>query len=777
MIAIRQKTQAVLAATIKMLKAGINPDAATILKQVARSRKTPWGTPSAQLRPAYPGGQIGGKSGTDIETTYEELRDDTQVFLEELVGTANSALSGYNKFSIRAAVLRARILACLQKAGYEYARVTTGGEISINDTFTSADNIDFSKTDAEIDFTGGFATLPISAANLQPIPLDNASIVSVSNRQVAANFLMVFDGNPANVWTAALSGDKYVVHIKLPAIEATRQANAIAVDALTQMGITIEYSNDNYNFYTLVENKTISSYTTFHFDPRVLTDLRISITSPGVAAIRSLWLLKAAYETKATLQSSIRLAKNAMFDMLPYASQYIPLSSMLVDIEKDVPPGTSIDAYIAPVYMPGQSDDPGQTAVPIVGAFEKVGQDRLWFSASEPVSASLSTKGFIQEIFGADTTHVYRHPFPSGMPPALASTNLYKGTNPSDPYAQDGQFLVEYYNLEGLAPASYVPTNENWNSGAALLKGYFSVNSDLLGTIDPLISNSDILLSAESLGYSSMLTEAQDYYQQSVGNYTQGPVSRLVIGVIGNDGGRLLTQNGNYRLTTWVYCPEDITYADQACFCYNYDGIGTIAIAPFSVYLNDTLVVSQLSAYSSDHLDESDLAEKCVTFSYKRGWNKLQILVYVATTQIGIVQADGSKVSNEAVGIYIAPSPFYMARTNPEVVVRAHSAPLTRVPEFTLRHSSPINDDSIWALSNDALPGVLLNRNPATSVTNPAYFDGIHQPQDPAFTLEYRVDNSENRPIGVVFRAVLSKDKTTNNAPKLLGYNVIGNQE
>lgn len=779
MIAIRQKLKAVADATTALLKNGVSPDTTSVLKLAAKARgMQPWGAPLAKLRPAYPGGKIGGKDGRDIERTYEEIRQDIQTLYEEMVDTAGASLAGYNKFSARAAVLRSRILTCLQKAGYEYTRVTTGGEICLSDTFTSGDSVDFAATNAELDFTGGFVTLPISPANVQAIQLDNSYVVSVETNQFASDFMEAFDGDSTKVWTANLNGDKYVVRVKLQSTEATKLANAIAVDPITQIGITIEYSNDNYNFYTLVENKKIASYTKFHFDPRTMTDLRFSITATGAAAIRSIQLLKSAYETQAVLQSKILLAKNAFFELMPHTNQYVPISSMQVMVDADIPTGTRIDAYVAPVTLSNGTDGTDVTPVPVVSSFRRVTGDRIWFAASEQQRSSVSTAGFTPELSGSETTHVYKHAFPNTSVPIASSAKLYKGGQLGDAYGQSGQFLVEYYNIGELASGDYVPTAEDWNTSAAKQRGYFSPTIDYPASIDPLVSNSDILLANQTNGSTTMLTEAQNYYQQGKGEYTEGVRSRLVIGIVGNDSARLLTAKGMYRFSTWVWCPEDLSYANQPCFCYNLGGLGTPSIAPYTIYLNGGLVASDKYAHSANYLVEEDLDEKLASFHYKHGWNNLEIYVYIADTTIGVTQADGTKVSSSAVGIYITPSPYYIARTNPEVIVRAHKDPLRRVDEFTLRHSSALMDDTIWALSGEALPSILLNTNPATRVPSALYFDGIHMPEDPAFSVEYRTDAATaNRPVGVVFRAVLSRDANSSQVPRLLGYSIVANQD
>ena len=99
MIGTRQKKYLLDVVLKKHLQKGIVPSIQTLINEAGRKLVGKiWGTPTTTLRPAVRGTRVGGENGTDIYDTYTELADDTTVLYEEIVNSAEKALTHYQSF-------------------------------------------------------------------------------------------------------------------------------------------------------------------------------------------------------------------------------------------------------------------------------------------------------------------------------------------------------------------------------------------------------------------------------------------------------------------------------------------------------------------------------------------------------------------------------------------------------------------------------------------------------------------------------------------------------
>lgn len=764
MIATRQKKNTVNAIVKKMLQDGIYPTLSDILSRTATKVKGKiWGSPMTTFRPAVDGYPIGGENGTDIEDTFTEMREDLVTLSEEIIDTADKTITYYNIFSAKKEYLKRRLLKLIQSADAMVTMFATGNSTLFQDTFNTNENIDTTSTTAELCLEGGYATLPSSTDSVGAIDVSSAEVSSESYPTTGAHgsILSILSDSTNTAWYASLNCGTYTVIIKL-SDEATTEINAIYIQPLTPMDVVVSYSNDSYNYYT-VASEHIYQETTWELSSVAISHIKLEITADGTAGIKRMKLLSIGYEDSATLQS-IDYSSEDIF------GEDIGIESVSLSVDESCPTGTSIDYYISSVH----------TGTGVRADWIKASDSTIWLTSRQEITQIISAATLIT---GEDEPYpLYTHVL--GANPILESSSLIKGNN---------QFEVQFvdHDWSDDADPNHSPTLADWDSFDSIITGYFSpitYNPDnsltltnsvtavyngttvTLGTgIDPLQHSDNVLLN-----YRNMLGEAN---KLNVSENTYDSNGWMIIGIAGNGASAsdswILARDGNYKFTTYVYMPSDTVLTAQPALVlnpsYNY-GTGTPVIAPFKIYLNGDIVADSKYSYSASL--STDTSSYDCSYSFKQGWNKLDILVYVKTVTLGASADTTSIVASGGIGIYLTPNIFQMQRDNRSILIRASKSADTQVSEFAMRQLVKPTDYTNWAWTDSAPQrDLLLNYNPADFEST---FDGICSSTAPRIELNYKL-KSEDAPDALTFRAILKKESSSDKIPKLYGYKLYVN--
>jgi hypothetical protein len=784
MIATRQKIDATNRAVQDLLQSGRYPTLDAILKGIAKRAGRGWGRPKAELRPAIDGQKIGGDDGTAITQTYSEIRDDLGTWLAEIVETADRSLSNFWLFESRADTLRREALHLIQSAESSITGFALGGAAVFRDTFNTLAQTDMNETTAEIDLAGGYVTIPASIDSLDPESLTGSEIIKESypNAKVRGNLKDAFADATNTGWFASLDGGSYSCTVK-PQSPIT--ANGLILHPTGPMRVKITYSNDLHNFYPFSEpiDCEVLRDRTFTFNEVNVAALRLEISGTDVG-LRSIKLLSCGFEEQSVLYSTPHVSRDIFGNV-------VPIESVSIETEADIPPLTDITYFIKPLYADGSS-----------GVWTRVNKDNLWLTNYDEFRIAVSSPNGIQPfvpeaVQDGDTPrfYVYR----ANTNPITETSRLTKGGDPNDG-GNCGQLLVEYAVYDWAKEAAepeHSPSPADWYSFGVAAKGYMrpvtqiSQASSMIGSVsDPLQAASNVMGN-----FGTMLCEA------TMSSSTTDPARDwLVLGCVHGStntkyGNQMLAPNGNYRMTTWVYMPEDKVVADRPCMVYNpvdKGGLGSPTVLTARVYLNDNLVADVRDSWSGD-IVSWDYSSYNVTYSYKAGWNKFEIYLYY-TGRTAKPDASGEtynsklpsghSISDAGIGLYIAGNPYELARQDPKVKIQAHPEDLKQVSEFAVRHLLRPGDRSSWAWTDTAPQrNVILNYNPMDGINtvdddgapSPVYFDSKNRFEPPVLALTYYKPITA-RPTGLKFKAELSREPSAGAIPKLHGYKLIVNR-
>jgi hypothetical protein len=743
MLSERQKNKVTNSVIAGLLKSGIYPTWTKILSGItAVMRGKSWGKPTAALRPAIQGYKVGGLDGKDIERTYEELRSDMELYTEASVSLADTMLVTYDTFEAKLSLIKSRLSNLIQLSRGAVEAFVNGSWIVIQDTFNTSSKIDMLKTDAEVNLDAGYVTLPTSMKELIPL---GANSIRVDKEEypgdgLHGNLMSALSDASNTAWYASLGGGTFAGTFSFLGEDGatkTTMLNGIYVDPLTPLTIIIQYSSDGYNFTDLTPAEKIYQAKTWNFGNVDACSLRIMVSGKSVG-IRRIQPLRAGYANKATLYSSSMMAADI-------SNKPVPIETVKLSVEADLPAGTNISYKVAPVTTEGK-----------VGTFVSLDTNPITLSQA-------STKTFSVKTVKADNASATRKFYvawlaaSSGIP-MLSTGELTRGAN---------QIYADYtnYNWESdEGSLVHLPYAADWSRLPTATSGYFRTLPYEVGE-DPLLDGERPFGSNASSSYKGMLYQADQVYPDlPVGSTVSSVEQQKWLGIaVRCSGAYVMNPYGNYRFTFYIYMPEETILTNQACTVLNLGGSasGDTPIVPVSVYLNDEAVATYYSCSASAITSPTQLDFKA-NYSFKAGWNKLQILVYVRT---GLVDGIGDNI-----GILIEPNPFKLAADNPAIKIQTDPGSMKRVSEFQLRNTVKSGDIGSWAWldrTTGTYPyGVMFNHNP-TTITGK--LDTITTPVAPSLQLTYRQD-SANHARGLIFRADLEKEISSMNVPKLYSY-------
>lgn len=802
MLAVRQKLDIIARSVFQYLQDGKLPDVPRMLLDIVKSRgNLKWGQPTTKLRHARKGYPIGGADGYDIDRTVQEMRTDMQTFLSELVATAETTLGQYDIFQSRKANLDTRLGKLAQTVDYQLSKQGTNGTHLFADTFSDLNKIDITRTNAEFDFDGGFATLPLSLYSTVAVPLrgsilSSESAVGITQRSA---FLNAIEEAENTGWFAQLNSQVYACVLTLPTHLAATLLNSIEITPTTVCGITVEYSNDGFNFYQAYSGETGYKIVA-HFEPTIITKLRFTITSEGVAGIRSIKLLKTGYEDAVALQSTPHIGVDKA-----------SISSATLNTDQVTPYETSIKHFMAPVWL--TKDTALNTENTYTGVFQSVSPGvKVWLD--QPLDMYVGLTSFTPDPYTSEYLPLYMSPVPaasnagSAIVPLANSAQLLLGANSNDTLDNQGQMQAEYYNL--VRSVGHVPSPDDWVSMPNPAIGYMVPVLPDDGVINPLHTNPEVFYNDVDVQI-SLMAQAREYSESVTSEgfeSTIGSFSKLQIPIFKNSDlqttgehipNMMVQAGGNYKFTTYIYVPDTVTYNDQACYIWNYAGNGNPACAQFSVYLNGVRTAGSPAMISGELLTPEQQARYSASFQFKRGWNKFEILLYVepmiyssptlevASALIGGVyvetlsydkpdtyslvgkQQSTGLITPNWLALYISPNPYEIARTISGAKVRAFANSVARATDFQLRQLVS-NNTKTWAWADTTTPAILTN----FSVDPPAIFDELTVLDGPNLTLSYRAVPTEGQQVvGCVYKAEISRTKDAIELPKLLSYNIV----
>jgi len=724
MIGKRQKQYLLNTTLQKYLQKGTVPSLQTLLNAISKklSGKV-WGLPTARLRPAVRGTKIGGMSGNNIQETYEELKDDVMLLYAEAIDVAERTLTNYQIFYSRKLFLRKRLEKLMQGMTNLLNFFSKGSRYIFYDTFTDTDNIELSETNAELAIEEGAVTLPQSRSLLSPYDMSNTTIsaeIVPDNSIQHSSFSNTFDDYQNTAWHAELGGGTYIVTLKTAT--TPQKANGFYIDPATPITVVIEWSNDGYNFYPLISD-TLNVPKTWTFDQINANYFRLAITGYDVG-IKKLRPMVVHFKNEGTLVTTSLQATD------PNTSQ-ITLRSAELSMETFLPYGTDIQAYITTDQYDTLMD------------WKRIDKVPVTLATVHTYNIDLNEEHFTTEDV-ATSIPVYSSVIDEGN--LLTGTEtLVKGSR---------QFTIDYFNYDWNSEddPAHIPLKEDWAGKTNYKRGYFT----------PIISTA----ASAAINEPNTLYAAQNPLCE-VAEQTTGTAEWFVVGLLDGGGNTMFMSGGNYRITTYVYTPTDLLLNNQPCLVYNPDsfgGSGSPIIAPFHVYLNDKSLLYATTSFTD--LQNVGVYNYMATYSFKQGWNKLEIYMYFPG--IGADGVDQTGLAASGVGLYFKPNIIGFNQTTYKV--QATPSYQKRISEFMLKYRTPPGSKDYWAWADRPNPNspwkLLLNFDPSQAAE---VLDGILQPMIPALTLNY--DREGDTTIDAVrLKFVLSKNTDTDATPRLLGY-------
>lgn len=323
------------------------------------------GRPFTKYRPAKSREE---SNPDDWNQTIEEIYQDLLLLHQENTDQVSRIISGFDYYEVEKRKLDRQIDE-LQNTIDELLLLNNNADgylYSIYEDFTTLRNIDLSNTTAWIDLRERCATvqlskvgnleLDLSDAQIYGEPLSPANPVSSTDIEPIYN---VLDDSINTFWIHKLVTNStgpitYRVHLKLDGSPTTKLKIEPHVTGPTTF--TVYWSEDNgINFRIMgssAEQRTIS----FNYNEARFTDLRIDIikethdelTDLGNGSVGYVYyfgilnisLLKVGYEYSGIVQSVPR-------PVLDRQGNRVPADQISLDVVDDVPPGCSINYYVA----------------------------------------------------------------------------------------------------------------------------------------------------------------------------------------------------------------------------------------------------------------------------------------------------------------------------------------------------------------------------------------------------------------------------------------------
>ena len=724
MIGTRQKKYLLDVVLKKHLQKGIVPSIQTLINEAGRKLVGKiWGTPTTTLRPAVRGTRVGGENGTDIYDTYTELADDTTVLYKEIVNSAEKALTHYQSFSSKHSFLRRRLQKINQNIERLLSFFSKGVRYTFYDTLVSTDSIDLLETTAELDLDEGAAILPRAISTLSPIDLSNTEIIETllpQGIEQYGSFYDILTSFQNTAWQAVLNDNTYIATIRIS--NTLQTINGFYVDPLTSLNIKIEWSNDGFNFYSLLAGD-INTPKTWSFDTIQANYFKIFITGQDVG-IRQIKPLVINFANNAVVET---ITLNA----LDVSNTKVPIQMAEISVDTYLPKGTDIKAYIT-------ADD-----INLPQNWIRIDTNPVVLASILSQSIQLDKKDFV--TIDASTPVPLYSSLIAGSNVLIGTEALTKGNR---------QFLVEYFNYtwNDEGDPNHVPSKADWDNRINALQGYFTPIST--AATSDAISDGACMSVAKN-----MMCE--------VAEQTTGTAEWLVVGLLDGAGNTLLTSGGNYRFTSYIHTPSDMLLIEQPCLVYNptvYGGTGSPVVAPFHIYLNDRSILYSKTSFTN--LESVGINDYTATYSFKKGWNKLEIYMYFPG--IGATDVDQTGLATSAVGLYFRPNILGFDTTSYKV--QATYGYQKNISEFELKYSIPLGSKDYWAWASRLDPNsswkVLLNFDLTQSS---AVLDGINLPMKPVLHLNFN-RSSEDMLNAIRLKFELSKTSEVNTTPKLYGY-------
>jgi len=733
MIDSRQKLKVTNEAIRELLRSGKFPTTDMILAKTKEKMTGEWGVPTATLRPAIYRAKIGGEDSKDIQRTFEEIKDDLSLLFSSIIDASDSMLSTYNLFSSRATAVKKRLHALEQSIDRNLDAIRYGSRYAIYDTFNDSMKVDQLLSTVNIDNEEGAATLPMTKQSTYAYDMSKARVISEKGTAISSIRYILNDDN--NVWIVT---SDYEVALGLEEINPVKTVklqpiDAIYIDIATPLTISVEWTNDGYNYYQLI-GESLTTSKTFSF-PRVeASQIRVRI-SGGEVGLKRLKLLKTSFAHFGSLYT-VPLTVTS-----PNPDDNTSIISASLRMETELPIGTSIKGYIAR------------------------GDEDNWIALSD--SETMLKSPNINKTYISNVALDERST--SG-----AALCFYKFTGIPNGYINgteiltkgEGQIFVEHFSYDWSYHdgSDHIPIPSDYSRPGV----YSAYMTPIYYGMTDLISKS---------GDTTLHDEATPIFMQD-SEKTDGAVEIkdwLNIGIRDSSGNKILADKGNYRFTTYIFAPEEVTFYREKFLVYGQGSVEKQVVAPFSVYVNDMNVISsKYMATKRSEMIGTEGFEYRASIRLKKGWNKYQIYLYSpGTSGNSDLTAEGLQggVYPYSIGFYSSFNPLGLDQG--VYKTRCVEGTQRKVSEFELRQMVPIKDNNTWAISKTLSggPAVLLNYDP-TSITTSSNFDGVNNGAKQLLVLECQ--SYTDIPLNTVrLRFDFSKEENVNATPKLHSYELL----
>jgi hypothetical protein len=768
MIARLQKTKLISKYLLKQLREGTFPTVSETLRRVEEELdQRTFGTPLTRIRPAVYGYEVGGRLGTDLYDTNVELREDLDLLYQATLEEANRVLDIYNIFTVRRDRLSSRLAQFKTEVGTLLAKTSAGNHTSVADSFNNLDYVDLDQTTAYVNLSEGCATLPTN--NTQSVRYDGGRVrvtketletlpegdeftgtnASLGTTRVNAAFEKVFSPYRVDAWFMEIpKGKTFQAIVNVTGADGQQGqeeevwVNSIRLEPTGPLFIRVDWSPDGFNWHSLSPElrANLSHSQTFHFAPIRVGYFRFRIRpveESRVVGLRTLQFFQRGYSSNASLYS-----KAWQFNR--------PVHTVVAELEQEIPFGTRLSAYVA------QNED---------GPWLPVGEGPVALNKMIPytVEINLTEKE-------ADVTPAlyYRQLIEFSVNPLFESGEMTAGTDQVQLSAFPFDWIVHQ-------DREHIPSKDDWNPAKAQVRsGCFRQGEDLDSgeiTSGYFTTTKNPLITASAGG--------QEY---------------LALAILPSGSSTFVLQPGyNYRLRTYLWCPEPVTLDRQRLGIVNTGASGSTSVGAFSLYVNqDKVYESKTFVASATALSGST---NQATFSLNRGWNELEIYLQLPSDLDDLEAANSSSIGS-SIYLYFQPQIFAAQRTSVLGVetVRAYEKSWQQVSEFDLRYNTPPGVENVWSwlISRDEdtegnAMGVLFNHDPANgravsaseTDTPTQTLDGVNAGQRADLKLLYNVPQPDEDLEGggsvLYFRADFTRDQTAIAPPILHSYRLITN--
>lgn len=726
---------------LKELQSGNFPQIDQVLSDAERLIETrgEWGRPLTRLRPAIAGLPIGGETGRDIQTTFQELREDLELLYEALINLSVQTNDVYEVFAVRRDQLSARVNALRVELNGLLGQLHAGGQYTLTDSFNTLDLLDLNQTTAEVDLAEGLVTLPLDAR--RSVLYDGSKVklfreVPLKGTFPAgSNFLSVFSPYRLDAWQGQFAqGGSYTAIVNVTGADYDRGGNeevllnGVRITPTGPVSVKLEWSPDGRNFHPLEAeiNQTIRDRHTFRFSPVPVGYLRFTLKPVGGAGamgVKRIELLRESYQDSAAVYS------------VPFQLPF-PVQTVTLETDQETPFGTKVENYV--------SQD-GRTWLPFRG-------EPLRFSNVQWKQVEL--RNFQRER--TDDARFWKHALPDYPLPELGEL-----------YAGDDQVMLGAYLFDWTAvrDREHAPTRGEWLEPLTEVRespfrprGYLETPE---APVDAFVEDRNPLA----------------LYQEDAQSY-------LVLGIVQSDGQWVLQPGYNYRLRLPVWCPLPRALENQEIGIVNPTVSGGTAgtiVAPFSFYVNGEKVYEQTTSVGSLDALESNSYQSRVTL--QQGWNELELLLQIPSDLV----PGTNGLASGSVYLYLQPNVFSDTRdTSLGIdVVRAYPEPWRKVSEFDLRYNTPLAHTEVWSwklTSGGTVDYLLLNHDPLNSGTDrdgnilPYWtVDGQNKGALESIALRYAVQLPKENARNLYFRSDLSSSPQATAPPVLRSYRLTVN--